>query len=129
VQSDGMRFMFPVLMLLSACAPAASALDSRVFSLAYLDDGPFAPRATIRFVAPEQIEGQAPCNRYGARLTATLPAFAPAGITSTEMACEALAAEAVFFEALGEMTSAEIEGDTLTLRSPEGRIMVFKSQD
>ncbi len=123
-----MRVILPFLMLLAACAPAASVLDSRVFSLAYLDDGPFAPRATIRFVAPDQIEGQAPCNRFGARLNAPLPAFAPAGITSTEMACDALAAEAVFFEALAEMTSAEIVGDTLTLRSPEGRIMVFKSQ-
>ena len=47
---------------------------------------------------------------------------------STEMACDALAAEAVFFAALGQMTVAELSGDRLTLSNAAGRIMVFQAE-
>jgi heat shock protein HslJ len=124
-----MRGVLLFVLLLSACAAPPPAAPQPTFALAYLDDGPFAPLATLRFVGPDRIEGQAPCNRYSAGITAPLPAFATSSIVATELACDALAAEAVFFDALALMTTAEITGDTLTLRSPTGRTMVFKVQD
>ena len=117
-----------VLVSLSACAAPVTPSDQRSFALAYLDDEPFAPRATIRFVGPDRIAGQAPCNSYSANLTASLPAFATDGITSTEMACDALAAEGIFFAALAQMTSADLSGDGLILSNDAGRRMVFQPE-
>ncbi len=121
-----MRWFVPFFALAACAAPVPA--DQRSFALIYLDDDPFAPRATIRFVGPDQIAGQAPCNSYSATLTAPLPAFAPDGITATEMGCDVLAAEGIFFAALGEMTTADLSGDTLTLRNDAGRRMVFQAE-
>ena len=43
------------------------------------------------------------------------------------MACDSLSAETVFFTALGDMTLAEVVGDTLILSNDKGREMVFQS--
>jgi heat shock protein HslJ len=127
VQACVMRTSLTLLLLLTACA--APAPPDQTYALAYIDDTPFASRATIRFTDNNQIEGQAPCNSYSARLTAPLPVFAPGGITATEMGCDALPAEAVFFDTLSQMTSADVTESGLTLRNQDGRTMIFLRQD
>jgi heat shock protein HslJ len=127
VQAYVMRPALTLLLLLTACAAPAPPVQT--YALAYIDDAPFGSRATIRFSDDNGIEGQAPCNSYSARLTAPLPAFAPGGITATEMGCDALPAEFVFFDTLSQMTSADITDSGLTLRNQSGRTMIFVLQD
>lgn len=90
-------------------------------------DGVFidAP-ATLRLTAEGEISGKAPCNAYGAQNRATLPALAVGPIRATKMACDRLAEEQAFFDALATMTEVRLEGGrNLVLRNAEGRTMEF----
>lgn len=107
----------------SAFAPPDS-----IWRLAELDGAVFPARATIRFPAPGRVAGQAPCNSYTASQTAPYPWVEITGITATEMACDQLAAEQRFFDALGKAAIAEVAGDTMILSSGAGLEMVFTRQ-
>lgn len=95
--------------------------------LVELDGKPFNARATITFPSKGKVTGQAPCNTFGSTQSVPLPWFKLGPIMSTKMACPDLAAEQVFFEALGTMTLAETLGNTLILSTEHGREMVFTS--
>jgi heat shock protein HslJ len=123
------RILAFALVFLSACTAGGLPSSDRTYVLAYLDDGPFAPRATLRLAADGGIGGDAPCNLYGGTLAGPLPDFRVTTLTATEMACADLAAEAVFFDSLRQMTFAEVTATGLTLRNEAGRIMVFRVQD
>jgi heat shock protein HslJ len=97
----------------------------RVWTLTELDGAPFSARATLSFPDRGRIAGQAPCNRYFGTLTAPYPWFATDMLGSTKMACPDLAQEDAFFSALAAMTQAETLGNTLILRTDDGREMVF----
>jgi heat shock protein HslJ len=82
--------------------------------------------ATLRIEVDGTITGKAPCNSYGSRNTATLPALSIGGIRATRMACDKLKEEQTFFDALSVMTEARMEGaKNLVLTGPDGRMMEF----
>lgn len=94
-----------------------------------IDGTPFAARATLTFPEEGTVAGEAPCNRYSGQQTVPYPWFSAARITSTKRACPDLDAETRYLRALGEMTLAEIAGDTLILSNDAGREMVFRAAE
>jgi heat shock protein HslJ len=58
-------------------------------------------------------------------MAAPYPWFEAGDIAVTRRACPDLAAETAFFDALADMTLAEVAGDALILSTPDGREMVF----
>ena len=119
----------PLVVLLSQCGDetvrAYGAAD-HVWRLVELDGQPFAARATLHFPDVGRIQGRAPCNSYGADMTAPYPWFEVGPILSSRSACGDLEDERRFFDALRAATQAEVSGDTLILRDDAGREMVFK---
>lgn len=105
--------------------PVPDPVPEGAYRLISVNAAPFPARATISFATPGMVSGQAPCNSYSGSLTATLPQFATDGVMSTEMACDALADEGVFFAALAAMTRADISTAQVILRNPAGGSMVF----
>lgn len=124
--------LLPLIAILSACGPDETLTGygspDAVYVLRSMDDTPFAARATLLLVAPEQISGQAPCNSYTAPQRVPYPWFEAGPIAATRMACPDLAAEAAFLAALAEMQFAEVLGDTLILSNDGGREMVFQAE-
>jgi heat shock protein HslJ len=83
-------------------------------------------RATLRIDKDNVLAGAAPCNRWSGSNGAVLPALALGAIRSTRMACDRLAEEQAFFEALAQMTAVALEGErNLILSGPDGRTMEF----
>jgi len=129
----GMRFMIylivPAVFALTGCANdetlSSFTAPEAEYALVSLDGVAFAETATISFPNPGEVAGQAPCNRYFASQTLPYPWFGLEGIGATRMACPSLEAEAAFFDALENMTLAEVAGDTLLLSNPSGRQMEF----
>ena len=93
--------------------------------LTEIDGKVFPARATLGFPEPGRIAGTAPCNTYSGRMAAPYPWFEAGDIAVTRRACPDLAAETAFFDALADMTLAEVAGDTLILSTADGREMVF----
>jgi heat shock protein HslJ len=97
-----------------------------VWLLASINEATANARVTIAFPEEGKIVGQAPCNRYFGDQTAPLPWFEVKMLGSTKMACPDLELESQYFELLQKMTTVEIIGDTLALRSDAGDVMVYK---
>jgi len=119
-----------VLLALSACTDAVP-LDTVGYSdgtwrLESINDRLFTARATLEFPTRRQMVGSAPCNSYSATLRAPFPRVRTTGIVSTEIACDALADEARFFEALAAMTIAEPGPGSLILHDEAGNQMIFQ---
>ncbi len=98
-----------------------------VYRLAEIDGTPFEPRATIAFRIEGMAEGEAPCNAWSATQSVPYPWFEIGPIAATKRACPNLAAEAAFFETLGQMSLAEVQGPILILSNDAGREMVFEA--
>ena len=82
--------------------------------------------ATLRIEDDGSIGGKAPCNSWSSKNGADLPALSLKGIRATRMACEKLAEEQSFFDALSPMTEVALDGDSnLVLTGPDGRSMEF----
>ncbi len=110
------------LLLLAACAPAMPADGD--WRLRTLDGAPLGAPATLR-LTPEGIAGEAPCNLYSAAVTqGPPPAFRVGPVGGTERACDALPAEARFYDALAQVTERRETGGTLTLSGPD-HVLVF----
>ncbi len=129
-----MRLLFLIALLgLDMCATdetvAGYGAADRVWHLAELDGAPFAATATLRFPEPGQIAGEAPCNRYSGVMTTPYPWFDAGQVISTRRACPELEAEQAFLSALTAMGEAEVAGETLILRSEDGREMVFTAAE
>ncbi|MBL4751428.1 MAG: META domain-containing protein [Amylibacter sp.] len=84
-----------------------------------------ATLVTIEFPKEGEVAGQAPCNRYFGKQTVPLPWFEIKEIGATKMACDDLKLEVQYFNALQEMTTAELIQDMLILRSDDGKSLVF----
>lgn len=97
------------------------------WALESLDGKTFAEEASIGFPEEGKIEGNAPCNTFFGSQTAPYPWFKAEGIGATRMACASMAQETAFFAALGNMTIAEVSGDTLILTNDDGGEMVFRA--
>ena len=124
-------FALALLTFLAACQDdetISGYVDgATLWQLRELDGAPFEGRATIGFPRKGKVVGQAPCNSYSATQTAPYPWFEVSGITATRSACSALAQEADYLAALGEMIMAEINDPLLVLSNTEGREMVFEA--
>lgn len=113
-----------LLAAVALAAPAAAAdLAAGSWRLTQLDGAEFGASATLVIGADGRVGGQAPCNAWFTRGAGADGALFGL-IGSTKMACDALALESSFFEALSQMQSAEMALDHLTLRG-DGREMVF----
>jgi heat shock protein HslJ len=124
------RFALVATLALTACiTPVHSEepVPSGPWYLATLNGKSFSASAILSFDADGHAVGQAPCNRFSATNGATYPALALTEITATEMACDALAEESRFFQALAAMTAARLQdADRLLLTGPDGQTMVFE---
>jgi len=99
------------------------------WTLRELDGHPFSGIATLRFPEPGRIAGSAPCNSYSARQDAPYPWFEAQQLAVTRMACDNLAAESQYLQALQEMSLSEVSGSTLILSNDAGRQMVFTAAE
>lgn len=119
-------FLAPLLLALSLTQASADTLTGRDWQLLAIDGVVTDAKATLRIEADGSIGGQAPCNRWSAMNRATLPALDLPGIRATRMACDRLAEEQAFFDALGRMTGLAMAGDrNLILTGDAGQSMEF----
>ncbi len=120
------RILAPLALALSVTAAAAQDPTGTDWQLLAIDGVIFPAEATLRIDETGGLTGRAPCNRWFARNQSTLPALDLAGIGATRMACDKLAEEQVFFDALSVMTALAMEGyGNLILTGPDGRSMEF----
>ncbi len=113
------------LILLPGMAPAQT-YTNIYWELLAIDGQHVDARATLRIDVDNVLAGAAPCNRWLANNQADLPALDLAAIRSTRMACDRLADEQAFFDALVLMTLIKAEEDTrLILTGPDGHSMEF----
>jgi heat shock protein HslJ len=98
-----------------------------VYRLTEIDGAPFAGNATITFPEEGTVRGEAPCNSWFASQSAPYPWIEFGPIGATRRACPDLDAERAYFDALGTMTLAEVQGTVLILSNDAGREMVFRA--
>lgn len=118
-----------LLSILTACLKdetvSGQTTGADVWWLESMNETPISSDISISFPDEGRISGQAPCNRYFGKQTAPLPWFKISGLGSTKMACSELDLERQYFMLLQKMTTAEVSGDTLILKSDAGVAMVF----
>ena len=98
-----------------------------IYRLAEIDGTAFTANATIAFPEQGVARGEAPCNIWSATQSAPYPWLDLGPIAATRRACPDLDAETAFFEALGAMALAEVQGPVLILSNDQGREMVFRA--
>ena len=108
--------------LLFACQALFPAMADH-WTLTEIDGSPVTFTATLDLSQPGKLTGQAPCNSYGGTLSAGGQTFIPGPILSTKMACDGLADENRFLQALQMVESAVVAGDLLTLTGAQ--VLVF----
>ena len=82
-------------------------------------------RVTAVFGRNGTLSGDGGCNSYSATWATSGDAGLTLGpISSTQMACDAMTTEGLYFAALGAVTSYRLEGDGLTLRDASGATQV-----
>jgi heat shock protein HslJ len=123
------RLALAATFALTACVTPVHSADPAFrgpWQLTFLDGAPFAATSTLWFDEDGNLAGQAPCNRWSATNAARLPDLQLSDIVATEMACDALAEETVFFQSLAAMDTATLQGrDVLMLAGPDGERLVF----
>ena len=126
-----MRRTLVLLVMLAACQQdetvSAFIGDNKEFTLQTLNGIAFDTRATINFAETGRLQGDAPCNQYSAKISVPYPWIELGPIVSTKRACEDLAKETAYFEALSSMAFAEVSGPTLVLSNADGNEMVFQA--
>ncbi|MCU0828266.1 MAG: META domain-containing protein [Tabrizicola sp.] len=121
-------FLAPIFLAISMIPAAADDLTGRDWQLLAIDGQvlDFDIIATLRIAKDGAFTGKAPCNSWGTQNRATLPALELRGIRATRRACDKLAEENAFFDALSVMTALRIEGrKNLIFSGPDGRTMEF----
>lgn len=120
--------LLPLLagLAMTACTAQAEDPTGVTWALRALDGQPVDIPATLTLGPDGAVSGKAPCNSYGGRNKATLPEMKLSPLRATRMACDRLADEKVYFDALSSMTRLERTDDrTLVLTGPDGRSMEF----
>lgn len=121
-----------VICSLGACGPdetiSGYAETDTSYNLSEIDKAPFVTTASIVFGKDGTVSGKGPCNTFSASQSAPYPWFALGPIASTRKACPHLQLETVYFEALADMSIAEVVGGTLILSNDAGREMVFQAE-
>lgn len=118
----------PLLAALAMTACTAHAQDPSgvEWELLAIDGQVVDIPATLTVDELGNVSGKAPCNRYGGQNQAALPDLKLGGIVVTRMACDRLADEQAYFDALSAMTRVERVSDrTLVLTGPDGHSMEF----
>ncbi len=120
--------LLPLLAFLAMTTTAAQAQTPPVteWELLAIDGKVVDFPATLILGADGEVSGKAPCNRYGGRNLSRLPDLQLGPLAATRMACDRLAEEQVFFDALSAMTRVDqLDTRTLILTGPEGHSMEF----
>ncbi|HKP15066.1 MAG TPA: META domain-containing protein [Gemmatimonadaceae bacterium] len=90
---------------------------------------PDASRPTLRFMADGRVVGRAPCNGFGAGYTLRGDELAFSDISATMMACVpavVMQREQRFLALLAAVRRFERSGDTLILRTEDGRAIIAR---
>ena len=126
-----MRLVSATLLLaLVACSDetiSGYADPEAVYTLTEIDGETYTANATITFPEEGTVRGEAPCNSWFASQSAPYPWIELGPIGATRRACPDLDAELAYFNALGSMTLAEVQGPVLILSNDAGREMVFRA--
>ena len=120
--------LLPLLagLAMTACTAQAQDPTGVTWTLRALDGQPVDIPATLTIGAAGEVSGKAPCNSYGGMNLGALPEMKLSPLRVTRMACDRLADEDVYFDALTAMTRLERKDDrTLVLAAPDGRSMEF----
>lgn len=122
-----MRLLFVLVALaMTACTAQAQDPTGVEWELLAIDGQVVDIPATLTVDAEGNIFGKAPCNRYTGRNQARLPDLKLGGVAATRMACDRLAEEQLYFDALSVMTQLQrVDDRTLILTGPDGRSMEF----
>jgi len=126
-----MRILAPLFLALTMTPASAQTLTGIDWQLLAIDGVVIEAEATLRIEEDGTIGGQAPCNRWSAMNGASLPALDIKAIRATRMACEKLAEEQTFFDALTQMTAMAMESEgevRLILTGPNGQSMEFVTE-
>ncbi len=111
----------PVRETVAGASPAGA-----VWVLAEINDRPVTARTTLEFTADGSLQGQGPCNGYGADQRVPLPWFDAGRITTTRRTCPDQDEEDRFLRTLDDMVFAEITGDTMLLTGDRGDSLLFR---
>ena len=120
-----------MLVLLSACAPAAPVLKDTEWKIIEMNGQPIPEKITItlKFTTSTNAGGSAACNAYGANYTldgSKLTFEPPAG---TLMFCEGIMEyETDYYAALGNVRSVKLENDRLSLLDDSGTVILLFSR-
>lgn len=115
-----------VALSLTACTAESPDPSGVEWQLLAIDGQAVDIPATLSLDALGNVSGKAPCNRYDGQNQAALPDLKLGGIAATRMACDRLADEQTYFNALSAMTRLDRVSDrTLVLTGPDGRSMEF----
>jgi heat shock protein HslJ len=126
------RRLIPAL-LLAACTTASAEAPAAppgppqggIWRLVAIGGAAVAPGVTLDLSQAGRLAGQGPCNRFAGTYAGWFPEFRPAGLVTTEIACDRLAEEARFLAALAAARRAEVAGDRLTVTG-DGPPLVFR---
>ncbi|WP_151718069.1 META domain-containing protein [Gemmobacter serpentinus] len=118
---------------LAACQPTSEATPSseavaKEWQLVGFSGDSLPPRVTMDLREAGKASGQAPCNRWFGAVEGSLPDFRIGQAGATRMACPDLEAEGAFLTALGQISTAAIEGDKLILTGSDGVRMEFTAK-
>ena len=127
-----MKLRWPILIALLVGCNEDETLSGYVgketlFSLKSINGAAFNGVATLDLSEAGKVFGDAPCNSYSASQTAPYPWFDAGPIIATKRACEGLALETMFLQALGRMAFAEVSGPILILTNEAKEEMVFEA--
>lgn len=117
-----------MLLVLAACQSSEEAtmisedMLAGEWKLTQLNGADFDAPATIDFSEPGRVAGQAPCNRWTAGRTGTLPELGIEQAVVTRRACPDLEQEGRFLAALSEVRAAAIEDGRLVLTGKDTRL-------
>lgn len=98
-----------------------------IYTLVELNGEAVSSDATVTFPTEGRAEGNGPCNAWSASQTAPYPWIELGPIAATRRACPELAFESRFFEALTNVSLAEVSGPLLVLSGDEAE-MVFRAR-
>lgn len=123
-------------LLLAACQPQSTSDATEAtapghvgtYRLVSLNNKPLAGGATLMWEADGRISGEAPCNAYFARQTATAPAFRLADLGLTRRACLWAGDESAFVRAIQTVTAITSDTEGMTLTAPDGTALRFQRE-
>lgn len=119
------RLLALALTLFPAMAPAQT-YTGIMWELLAIDGQPTDIRARLRIDVDNVLAGSAPCNRWSVNNGAPLPNLDLLRIRTTRMACDRLAEEQTFLDAMFAMKTVALDGDNnLILTGPDGRSLEF----